>query len=308
MGDDGLSSWVMPDLPLHITSGDCAGGLLVDSGVPGEVFVWHDVLYDGPRAAGWPTAEILEARARFLETFTGGGLSAGFVLKTLEEQYAKLRTVGEYSECVLWFDACLFDQSMLAHILTCLDILEIRDVLLLCVDSFPGVDPYDGLGQLTPAQLSSVYHRRAAVSEEQFDFARQVDWAFAVQDEVVFRDLAGMGAAPLPWVPAAVRRWLREQPDSESGLGRLEELTLDALAGGRQRAPQVLEYARRHDEHPLYWGDTTLWRVINGLADRNPPLVSIQGPEARLPQWEPADIGAFVIERAGVVGQSTQSQ
>lgn len=37
---------------LHITSGDCAGGSLAKAGLPGEVFVWHDILYDGPRNPG----------------------------------------------------------------------------------------------------------------------------------------------------------------------------------------------------------------------------------------------------------------
>jgi hypothetical protein len=34
---------------LHITSGDIAGGHLANSGIEGKVFVWHDILYDGPR-------------------------------------------------------------------------------------------------------------------------------------------------------------------------------------------------------------------------------------------------------------------
>jgi hypothetical protein len=33
---------------LHIAGGDCAGGLLEKAGLGGEVFVWHDILYDGP--------------------------------------------------------------------------------------------------------------------------------------------------------------------------------------------------------------------------------------------------------------------
>lgn len=31
---------------LHITSGDIAGESLKRSGVDGEVFVWHDILYE----------------------------------------------------------------------------------------------------------------------------------------------------------------------------------------------------------------------------------------------------------------------
>lgn len=40
------------------------------------------------------------------------------------------------------------------------------------------------------------------------------------------------------------------------------------------------------DTPPQFWGDTTLWSKINGLADRAPPLVRIEGPADRLPQWE----------------------
>lgn len=35
------------DNMLHITSGDCAGGSLRQAGLPGAVFAWHDILYDG---------------------------------------------------------------------------------------------------------------------------------------------------------------------------------------------------------------------------------------------------------------------
>ena len=51
---------------LHITSGDCAGDSLAKSGISGEVFVWHDILYDRIRNPGWPNAEDLETRAKFL--------------------------------------------------------------------------------------------------------------------------------------------------------------------------------------------------------------------------------------------------
>ncbi|MDD5706934.1 MAG: hypothetical protein PHR35_13510, partial [Kiritimatiellae bacterium] len=60
---------------LHITSGDTAGGSLAKAGLPGEILVWHDVLYDGRRSPGWPDGRVLEERASFLATSTAGGLS-----------------------------------------------------------------------------------------------------------------------------------------------------------------------------------------------------------------------------------------
>ena len=34
---------------VHITSGDIAGEVLEKSGLEGDVFVWHDLMYEGPR-------------------------------------------------------------------------------------------------------------------------------------------------------------------------------------------------------------------------------------------------------------------
>jgi hypothetical protein len=130
---------------LHIISGDIAGGSLVKSGLPGEVFVWHDILYDGPRNPGWPDEETLKARAVFLEEATAGGLDRRHIIETLHNQYRKLAEAATDKHIVLWFDACLFDQAMLAHILTCLLHQGVQEVELLCVDAFPGIVPFHGL-------------------------------------------------------------------------------------------------------------------------------------------------------------------
>ena len=103
---------------LHITSGDSAGGSLAKAGLPGTVLVWHDIMYDGPRNAGWPDEDTLNARAAFLQEATAGGLDKQCVLETLRNQYQRLAEAATQEHIVLWFDACLFDQSMLAHILT----------------------------------------------------------------------------------------------------------------------------------------------------------------------------------------------
>lgn len=271
---------------LHITSGDIAGESLVKSGLPGEVFVWHDILYDGPRKPGWPDENTLSARALFLEAFTAGGLVKDSILKTLHNQYQRLLETESHECMVLWFDACLFDQSMLAHILMCLYHKGLRKVELLCIDAFPGIEPYNGLGQLKPEQLASLHANRRPVTEAQFTFAAAVDKAFATQDAGLLSELSEMTAAPLPWVPAAAKRWLQELPDPKTGLGRLESLTIRAIRVGCETPYQIFESVAAADTPPQFWGDTTLWAKINGLSDRVPPLVQIEGPMDRLPQWE----------------------
>ena len=273
---------------LYITSGDIAGESLVKAGLAGDVFVWHDILYDGPRQPGWPDEETLRDRALFIEAFTGKGICRTSVLKTLQDQYRKLADAASYDRIILWFDACLFDQSMLAHILMCLDCKAIWNAELICVDAFPGIEPFHGLGQLQPSQLASLYDRRHPVSDEQFAFAAIVDKAFAARDEALLSELAKMDAPALPWIPAAAARWLEELPDEVTGLGRLESLALDAIRSGCTTPEKIFKSVSQADTPPQYWGDITLWAKINGLADRVPPLVKIDGPGARLPQWESA--------------------
>ena len=71
----------------------------------GEVLVWRDVLYDGPRNPGWPSRETLDARAESLAEMTAGGLSPAFVRRTLDQQYARLMSAGRARGIVLWFVA-----------------------------------------------------------------------------------------------------------------------------------------------------------------------------------------------------------
>jgi hypothetical protein len=272
---------------LHITSGDIAGRSLAKSGLPGKVFVWHDILYDGPRRPGWPDEDTLHARAAFLEASTAGGLDRQYVLETLRHQYHKLAEgASGNKEMVLWFDACLFDQSMLAHILACLRHRNARNVELLCVDAFPGIDPFHGLGQLQPEQLASLFDNRRPVTDAQFNFAAQVDAAFATREFGALTALSKITDAPLPWVPAAVARWLQERPDPAAGLGRLERLALTAIRSGCETPGKIYASVAAAETPPQFWGDTTLWARINALADRVPPLVRIEGPADRLPQWE----------------------
>lgn len=286
----------MPINSLHITSGDIAGDSLRRSGIPGEVFVWHDILYDGPRNPGWPEEATLHARAQFIEEATGGGLKNEAILETLRMQYAKLDKATDYDQVILWFDACLFDQSMLCHILTCLAARSFDAAELICVDAFPGIEPFDGLGQLLPSQLASLCDTRKYLTKDQFRFAEEMDRAFALQDRAAFVRLSNERNAPLPWVSSAVLRWLQEQPEDATRLGRLEQLIVEALRSGSRNPSEIFAFVTAHDTHLLYWGDTTLWAKINGLATRNPPLVRIEGPRPLLPQWNAEEpIQAFRI-------------
>jgi hypothetical protein len=146
--------------------------------------------------------------------------------------------------------------------------LKMETADLLCIDAFPGIEPYHGLGQLSPDQLASMYDRRQPLTEDQFLFAERVDIAFALQDHVAFEELSGYTEAPLPWVPAAVTRWIEEQPDENTGLGRLEKHALEGIRSGCETTTDIFSFVSARETPPQFWGDITLWEKINALANR----------------------------------------
>ena len=86
---------------------------------------------------------------------------------------------------------------------------EHTGVELLSVDAFPGIEQFHGLRQLRPDQLVSLYDHRQPVTYAQFQFAVHVDKALAAQDFGALTELSQASNALLPWIPAAVGRWLQ---------------------------------------------------------------------------------------------------
>jgi hypothetical protein len=280
---------------IHITGGDSSAEMLRKSGLDGDILVWRDLLYDGPRTPGWPSPSALKKRATFLTDSSEGAPTEEQVLKMLQKQYSELESSAKIPEApLLWFDACLFDMAMLAHILTCWRCLGRSDIELIVVDEFEGIERYHGLGQLTPEQLASFFPTKQRVTDAQFALAEEADMAFAFQDERRLEALADRSDAAIRWLPAAAQRWIREGGSFKV----LEHLILEALDRGAQNPVEVFKMASASDTPPQYWGDTTLWAKINAMASQPSPQITLSGPQPRLPVWPSGiDLKAFKIER-----------
>jgi hypothetical protein len=144
--------------------------------------------------------------------------------------------------------------------------------------------------------MAAVYPQRRPVTRAQLECAVVADRAFATQDKQSFVEIASKRTCALFWMVAAAKRWLEEQPDPVTGLGRLEQRALEAIRAGNSAPADIFKAVAACETHPQFWGDTTLWARINGLADRG--LVGIEGPAPRLPQWEgQGDLRKFRINK-----------
>ena len=85
------------------------------------------------------------------------------------EEARRLRRLAiRYAHIVLWFEHDLYDQACLVRVLATLAARPtLPRVELVCIDRFPGIARFIGLGQLSPEQLGGLWRRRKPVGRRQ---------------------------------------------------------------------------------------------------------------------------------------------
>ena len=259
---------------LHVRCGNDIVGKLRAAGVPGEILVWADPLCQGPtRAAnGEPWYEL---RSRFIARSYGG--EAGRIAESLRAADEALERHDAADELVLWFEHDLFDQAILVHLL---DRLAKRRapgrLAIVTLDSHPSVRRFVGLGNLDAPALAELYERRMPVSPAMLA-AGSAGWAaLRAPTPEPAAELARTGLDALPYLPAALARHLRELPSTERGLGRTEQLALEAVEAGATTAGAVFQ--RVQEQEPAPWlGDAMLYAILAALARLRTPLIRLGG-------------------------------
>ncbi|HEV2460021.1 MAG TPA: hypothetical protein VGS80_16815, partial [Ktedonobacterales bacterium] len=204
----------------------------------------------------------------------------------------------------LWFEHDLYDQLQL---LQALDWLAGRDldatrVSLICIDAYPGVAPFYGLGQLTPGQLATLFPARQAVSPAQLARASAAWAAFTSPDPTPIETLLAGDTSALPFLRAALLRHLEQFPAVGSGLSRTERQILETLAAG-DTAPRALFRASYDQEEAPFMGDAGFFARAATLGQGpHPLLANADGSPFAAPTTYPPD-DAFVSQRLTLTDQ-----
>ncbi len=257
---------------LHITNGDGAGNILKASTVAGDVLPWRDTMHQGPFPAGLDLDQLSALRARF---FADPGLDRSKIERDFQQRDNRLRASATDDRVVLWFEHDLLDQLQVLQLLDWFadaDLGETR-LDLICIDRFPGIESFRGLGQLNPGQMASLYDQRRPVTREQLDLA-QAGWAaFRSADPNDLFSFIHGDLAPLPFLQTALSRHLEEYPSVRTGLTRTERQILELVAGGVS-APGKIFSENMELEAALFIGDWTTFRHIATLCADEAPLLS----------------------------------
>ena len=267
-----IGEWSM----LHITDGESVAGTLRNSGVPGVVSIYGDLMNEGPAPAGLDDQAWFDVRARFLAEVDYG---------TLDETRQYLKACGEnalvafpqHDEVVIWLDNRLTNQLILIKVLDWFSRRDLGGVKLslICIGRYPGLDHFLGLGALTADQLASLADTRLPVGEAQYRTAQAAWTAFTSPDPTEIQRFIETDTSALPFLGAALRRHLEQFPSLDGGLSRTERQALSVLRERGALSLGQLCVAVWRQEEQVFMGDTSFYRMMGDLFDARHPLVRI---------------------------------
>jgi len=265
---------------LHVANGTSVTMTLEAAGVPGLMSIWADPLHDGPVPAGLGDDELREVR---------GGHLAGDALDPINDMRRWRKVIADhesYDELVLWFEHDLFDQLNLIQLLTWIreHLPREKPVRLICIGSFPGRPAFKGLGELTAAELAPLLETRRTVTDGEYALADRAWRAFREPTPEALDGLRRSDTTAMPFLAAAIERFLQEYPWTRDGLSRTERRLLQIA----DRGPVAMSSAfpRMHeDEKAYYIADSELKDLIGTLSRTSPPLVSFTGEETGRNFW-----------------------
>jgi len=256
----GRESPVPPAL-LHVTNGESAGNTLRQTSLGGAVLSWQDVLHEGPVPAG-ERPELLRTRAAFLSGCGWGSTQAiGSALQRRDRTL--LGALRDRRHVVLWFEHDLYDQLQLVDILALASTAG-GTLELIVAGSFPGKPSFRGLGELTAAELETLWPSRVAATPGMLAAAASAWDALCQPGPSALAMLATAGAPELPFLGAALRRLLEELPAPTDGLSGTERRALQAIAAGAA-TPVAAFLAAQDLEAAPFLGDAWFYRVLTSL-------------------------------------------
>jgi hypothetical protein len=269
---------------LHITNGDSAAGGIRETGVPGEVLSWVDVLHEGPVPSYLDLEELRIVRAQFIASC--GWASFEEALSLFSQCDKVLADSLGQDEIVLWFEHDLYDQLQLIQILDWFAHQELgrTKLTMICGAEY--------LGMSTVERLRQRYPERQTVSHTQLELARVAWAAFRSPDPTLLIGLLQQDTSVLPFLSDALWRHLQQFPSKRNGLSRSEYQALEVIANGVTALGQVYRASHHDREEGLFLGDATFAIYVERLSAGREPLVLredgqvIKAPRGRGPAPE----------------------
>lgn len=245
---------------LHILNGDFALALWKKCAFAGESLVWKETYLEGPLPDTDNLHVFRSSRAEYLSHFTElDGIGAARLYQHLKRMDDMILELPENSDVMLWFDSCIFDQTLLMRILFLLNLRKnaSHSIFLYCC---PG-------NCLTMEDFKYGIEQRVRLCAADLETAAKAWFCFQRKDAAGMLQVAeNENFARLPQMKKALYRCAEEIPDKE-GLTRTQRQILQILSAGCCSFAEIFKGLDNFEEYP-FLGDTACQRLLDQLLEK----------------------------------------
>lgn len=242
---------------LHILNGDIALEHWKKCEFKAEYLVWKETYLEGPLPPTDDLHVFRKARAGYLSTFAElSGISEEKLYKHLQDMDNAILDLPPEASLMLWFDACIFDQTILMRILY---------LLRQKAGKRPHTYLYNSRSNvLVPDDFQRGNTEKILLPDYTINAAAAAWNAYRRQDAAAMQILAQQtDLAILPNLQKALLRCAEDVPDSE-GLTRTRRQMLQIISGGKHSFAEIFRDLKSFEEHP-FLGDTACARILAEL-------------------------------------------
>lgn len=242
---------------LHILNGDHALNLWKKCGFSGQNLVWKETYLEGPLPVTDDLHIFRTARSKYLSTLTEtAGIDEKKLCKHLQKMDEAVLNLPEKSNMMLWFDSCIFDQTILMRILYLLELknCENFNVFLYCCSS----------NCLTSDDFQTGMDKKLRLLPQDWQLGSKAWKYFQSQDADNMLKLSEHGCFErLIPMQKALRRCAAEVPDKD-GLTQTQRNILTLVSSGKHSFLAIFKGLSDLEEYP-FAGDTACQRNLDKL-------------------------------------------
>ncbi|GAB3255014.1 hypothetical protein GCM10027347_15790 [Larkinella harenae] len=236
---------------LHILNGDAMAGAFAESNIlrpSDESVIWREALSEGPVRAEVDTLrELWDIRQAWLRVYASNpNLSYD---QMVVEEFERLTKPTDYETIYLWFEQDLFCQINLVFLLAQLATFPLGTTRIkqISVDSVPDEPFFKGMGQLTGAQLATLYLQAEELTQHELKLAVRVWNAYASMKPLTIQGLLDADFGRLRFLKDALVLHLQRFPFTENNLNLMEHLLTVILMEGPVPEATLIERFLRQD-------------------------------------------------------------
>lgn len=248
---------------LHIFNGDCALDAWHLAGGKAPAIPWRENFLEGKiPAPDTPDADFAAIRAEEVcRMMPDLGIPEEKIRLFYQKIEAQVLALKKGDSAVLWFDACMFDQLLLARIMFLLNRTQ-ANVFLICKDIIWG------------CEKDFTRHRENAVRLTESDIALFAGaWRAAASGKQAVEDFVrDHSLKQFPFLYKGLCRFIEEFPGAD-GLGRSERQLIELIRSGKHHFHEIFSGFDAFEEY-MFMGDTMCLRMLDHLAERGIITVS----------------------------------